>query len=176
VQALELGKVKVVVKSIGNACQPFSPLAQISSSNSRCNSENKVARVYSQDTLIVNVLELHSINIHTPIKSLKKGNEMPVYLMGNEKSLSALNFGSCPHLKYQWKLNDQQIGSLHHVLLESNINEAAIDQQGGDDGALLEKAFSLRLLARQPGTVKISVRVEYKNAKDQIIRYFIFKN
>lgn len=174
--------MKVIVKSIGYACQPFSPKAATQSPPppSRCTSESKIARVYSQDSLVVNVVELLSVQIHTPLGAIKRGNEMPVYLMANKKSLSALNFASSPSLKYQWRINDRQIAGLYHPLIddssiESSSSPSTSSANNGDDdenSRLFERAFSLRLLARQAGTVKISVRVDFLNAKNQPTRFY----
>lgn len=176
IEALELGKVRVVVKSIGQACQPFSPKAATQSPPppSRCTPESKVARVYSEDTLIVHVVELRSVQLHTPLRSIKRGNEMPVYLMANERSLSALNFASSPSLRYQWRVNDLQIAALYHPLVDDSYSVASTMPTDDEDAvsSLFDKAFSLRLLAKQPGSVKISVRVEVLNAKNQITRFF----
>ena len=172
IDALELGKVKVVVKSIGHACQPFSAKAATQSPPppSRCTPESKIVRVYSEDTLIVNVVELRSVQIHAPLRSIKRGNEMPVYLMANEKSLSALNFASSPSLKYHWRLNDPQIGELYHPLIEDALGTTTATSESDESYGLFEKAFSLRLLAKQSGSVKISVRVEFLNSKNQLTR------
>lgn len=156
VKALELGKVKVTVKAVGTACQPFSDSVSASAS-SRCSAENTIERVYSQDHLVVNVVELHSINLHAPLRSIKKGNEMPVYMMANEKKLSPLNFASCASLKYSWKINDQQIASLHHVLFPA----AGDLQKASQNADEFEKSVSLRLLARNAGTVKVNIRLVF---------------
>ena len=164
-KALELGEVTVTVKSVGSACLPFTvstvdaTLAQF-----RCHAENRVQRVYSQDFFIVKVVELRSVSIQAPLRSIKKGNEMPVYLMANERTLSPLNFASAPHLKYMWKVNDHQIGTLQHPLLHTAKPEDHLTAESDDDAQLLlENSFSLRFSARQSGIVKLSVRLEYFN-------------
>ena len=164
IQAVELGQIKVVAKSIGNACLPFTDRTITLSEMSafRCNSENRVPRVYSEDFLVVKVVELRSINLQTPLKSIRQGNEMPIFVMGNEFSLNPLNFGSCSHLKFTWKINDQQIASLHHPLLFSSKNTPENSDASEDLYPLFENSFSLRFLARKPGTVRVSVRVEFQ--------------
>ena len=160
VEALDEGQIKIVAKSMGHACLPFSKESTILNiSTYRCNSEYRVPRVYSEDFLIVKVVELRSIHIQVPIKSIKRGNEMQIYLMGNEHQLSPLNFGSCANLKYIWKINDQELGSLSHPLLD--------DQKMGsyDAESLFENSYSLRFLARKSGTVKITVKVEFRNSE-----------
>ena len=162
VEAFEVGQIKVVAKSLGHACKPFSHLATISSmSIFRCNSENQVERVYSEDYLIVKVVELRSIHIQTPLKSIKRGNEMPIYLMGNEHQLSPLNFGSCANLKYTWKINNHDLATLYNPLLdEAKLSSSSLSD---DSCAVFENSFSLRLIARKSGTVKITVKVEFRN-------------
>jgi len=118
--------------------------------------------VYSQDYFIVKVVDLHSIQIQVPIRTIKVGNEMPVYLMGNERSLSPLSFGACTRLKYSWRVNDQQIGALNHQLLSFNELDLVTSQ---NDDLLFRDSFVLRFVALKPGKIKISVRVELDDGK-----------
>lgn len=84
VKGLDLGEVKVVVKSVGTACLPFSSASSaidissgVSSEAIRCQPENRVQRVYSEDYFVVKVVDLRSVHIHTPLRSIKKGNFEP---------------------------------------------------------------------------------------------------
>ena len=137
-KALHIGQVKVVAKSVGNDQQK---------------------RVYSEDSLMVNVVRLHSVQLHVPIRSIKVGNEIPVYLMANERKISPVNFASCSSLKYEWKVSDQQIGSLHHALLS---------QRG-----LGEDSFSLRFRAERPGVAKVGVKVKVVDPVTGQISYLV---
>jgi hypothetical protein len=160
VEALDEGQIKVVAKSMGHSCLPFSKEATILSVSSfRCNSEHRVSRVYSEDFLIVKVVELRSIHIQLPIKSIKRGNEMPIYLMGNEHQLNPLNFGSCANLKYTWKINDHELATLYHPLLEDS-KTSGFD---ADTYSIFENSFALRFFARKSGNVKVTVTVEFRN-------------
>jgi nuclear pore complex protein Nup210 len=157
VDALKIGQVKVLVKSVGMACVP-----NLSSTGFGCNSENKKERIYSQDYFVVKVVELKSIHIQTPIKSIKQGNEMPIYLMANDLTLNPLNFASCKHLKYIWKISDPHVATLHHPLLfTSDYNSTSLTSTQNEE--IFENSFSLRFLARKSGHVKISVRIEFLN-------------
>ena len=145
---------------MGHACLPFSKESTILRVSSfRCNSEHRVSRVYSEDFLIVKVVELRSIHIQAPIKSIKRGNEMQIYLMGNEHQLNPLNFGSCANLKYTWKVNDHEVATLYHPLLE-DTKMAGFDT---DSYSIFENSFSLRFFARKSGNVKVTVTVEFRN-------------
>ena len=159
VDALKIGQVKVLVKSVGMTCVS-NPTSK--SSGFGCSSENKKEIIYSQDYFVVKVVELKSIHIQTPIKSIKRGNEMPIYLMANDLNLSPLNFASCPHLKYIWKVSDVHVASLHHpLLLTSDQNSTSISSNNYEE--LFENSVSLRFSARKSGHVKISVRIEFLN-------------
>ncbi len=169
VKALELGEVRVTVKSIGSACLPFaSSTVESTMAQFRCHPENRVQRVYSEDHFVVKVVELHSINIQMPLKSIKKGNEMPIYLMANERTLSPLNFASASYLKYIWKVNDHQIATLQHPLLHTAKNEDMTTESEEDAQLLLENSYSLRFSARQSGIVKVTVRVEFTNKYNKL--------
>jgi hypothetical protein len=148
--------MKVSVKSVGYVCLS----SHTQEASIRCKTENKAQRVYSQDYFIVKVVELHSIQIHVPLRTIKVGNEMPVYLMGNEKTLTPLSFGACSKLKYSWKLNDQQIGLLNHQLLSFQELDFKSIQFNTVDELLFENSFILRFAALKSGKIKISVRVE----------------
>ena len=83
--------------------------------------------------------------------------------MGNEKTSTPLIFGSCNRLKYVWKINDQQIGALHHQLLSFNeldLKNIQLASKNSDDLLLFENSFVLRFAALRSGKIKISVRVE----------------
>ncbi len=148
-----LGETRISVKSVGKACPRH-----------KCETnDNLVEKVYSEDYFIVRVVELTSLNIQTPLRSIKKGNEMPIYLLANEKTLTPLSFASSPHLKYSWKVNDNQIGTLQHPLLHRAKNEDLTTESDEDIANVLENSFSLRFVARQAGLVRISVRVEFQN-------------
>jgi hypothetical protein len=158
IEALDEGEIKVVAKSIGHACLPFSKTSSILSiASHRCNPEHRIARVYSQDSLVVRVVELRSIHIHTPLRSIKRGNEMPIHLTANDHKLSPLNFGPCKNLKYTWKINDHELATLYHPLAEKKNN----NNNNEDSFFLFENSFSLRFLARIPGNVKVTVKVEF---------------
>jgi len=156
INAVNIGQMKVSVKSVGYVCLS----SHTQEASIRCKTENKVQRVYSQDYFIVKVVELHSIQIHVPLRTIKVGNEMPVYLMGNEKTLTPLSFGACNKLKYSWKLNDQQIGLLNHQLLSFQELDFKSIQLNTVDELLFENSFVLRFAALKPGKIKISVRIE----------------
>lgn len=83
INALNIGSVSVVAKSIGT---------------------NKKQRVYSEDHFVVKVVKLHSVHLQVPLKSIKVGNEMPVFIMANERKLTPLNFASSESLRYFWKV------------------------------------------------------------------------
>ena len=138
IKALHIGQVKVVVKSVSNDQQK---------------------RVYSDDSLVVNVVRLYSVQLYVPIRSIKVGNEMPVYIMANERKISPVSFASCSSLKYEWKVSDQQIGSLQHVLM--------------NQGGLGEDSFSLRFRAERPGVVKVGVKVKVMDPFTKQISYLV---
>jgi hypothetical protein len=146
VKALEVGEVNVKVKAIGNQ---NGGLPQYDSFEPK-----KTQKVYSQDDFIIAVVPLRNVHIQAPLKSIKRGNEMPIYLMCNDLTLSPLNFGSSDLLKYSWKVNDPQIGVLNHKLLLSN--QYNVDSQS-------ISSFSFNFKALQTGSVKISVEVSYFN-------------
>ena len=187
INAVNIGQMKVSVKSVGYVCSS----SHTQEASIRCKTENKVQHVYSQDFFIVKVVELHSIQIHVPLRTIKVGNEMPVYLMGNEKTLTPLSFGACSKLKYSWKLNDQQIGLLNHQLLSFQELDFKSIQFNTVDELLFENSFILRFAALKSGKIKISVRVElngkyFTNSIDVLVfenayfthfssDYFIFK-
>lgn len=152
INAKEIGKTKVIVKSVGLACLPFTSIS--TQAEFRCNPENKIRKIYSQDSLQVKVVALNSISLFSPLKSIKIGNEMPIYILANDKTLNPLNFGSSKYLKFEWRINNQQVASLVHPLLEKSL----------DTEELYDKSFSLRILAKQEGNVKVFVKVEFKNS------------
>jgi len=163
ISALSIGQMRIDVKSVGYICPSVSTATATTKMQLRCKTEDRIRRVYSQDYLIVKVVELHSVQIIVPLKTIKIGNEMPVYLMGNEKTLTPLSFGSCNRLKYVWKINDQQIGALHHQLLSFNeldLKNIQLANKNSDDLQLFENSFVLRFAALRSGKIKISVRVE----------------
>lgn len=145
ISALNIGQVKVVAKSIGT---------------------NEKKRVYSEDYFVVKVVNLHSIQIQVPLKSIKLGNEMPVFLMANERKLTPLNFASSGNLRYLWKINDKEIGSLHDSLLD-----LANSIKKNDDFSSFDTSFSLKFKALQPGTVRISIKVEITDPQTGQISY-----
>lgn len=140
VNALCIGTVRVVARSIGT---------------------NKKQRVYSEDHFVVKVVKLHSVHLQVPLRSIKVGNEMPVFVMANERKLTPLNFASSENLRYLWKINDKQIGSLHHPMLDQNSGSS----KQTDDYSIFDSSFALRFKASKPGTVKVTVRVEITDKK-----------
>lgn len=84
INAVHIGQVRVVAKSVGT---------------------NKKQRVYSEDHFVVKVVRLHSVQLQVPLRSIKAGNEMPVYIMANERKLTPLNFASARNLRYVWKVS-----------------------------------------------------------------------
>ena len=83
VNAVHIGQVRVIAKSVGT---------------------KKKQRVYSEDHFVVKVVRLHSVQLQVPLRSIKAGNEMPVYIMANERKLTPLNFASAKNLRYLWKV------------------------------------------------------------------------
>jgi len=83
VNAVSVGLVRMMAKSV---------------------STNKKQKVYSEDEFVVRVVKVHSVQILVALKSIKVGNEMPVFLMANERKLTPLNFATSPYLRYSWKV------------------------------------------------------------------------
>lgn len=83
INAMSIGSVRVVARSIGT---------------------NKKQRVYSEDHFVVKVVKLHSVHLQVPLRSIKVGNAMPVFIMANERKLTPLNFASSENLRYMWKV------------------------------------------------------------------------
>jgi hypothetical protein len=173
VRGRELGEVRVTVKAVGSACPPFVSStvdAATTLLGGRCHAENRVQRVYSADHFVVKVVELRSVSVQAPLRSIKRGNEMPVYVMGNERTLSPLNFASAGYLKYTWKVNDHQVGALHHPLLRGATRKNDAESEQEDSHAQLDVgAYSLRFTARRAGIVKVSVRVEFTNKYNKLV-------
>jgi len=84
ISAVNEGLVRVVARSVGT---------------------NKKQMVYSEDEFVVRVVRVHSVQVQVALRSVKVGNEMPVFLMANERKLTPLNFATSPYLRYMWKVN-----------------------------------------------------------------------
>ncbi len=84
ISAVNEGLVRVVARSVGT---------------------NEKERVYSEDEFVVRVVRVNSVQVQVALRSVKVGNEMPVFLMANERKLTPLNFATSPYLRYMWKVN-----------------------------------------------------------------------
>ena len=122
VNALSVGQATVTVKAVGTASACQSPLRLLHLSRLDCHNSNsnnvdgQQQRVYSLDTLVVSVSKLSSVQLSAPLRSIKRGNAMPVHVWANDMSVSPLGFASAPHLRYEWSTSDEQLATLHHPL------------------------------------------------------------
>jgi len=80
-------------------------------------------RVYSEDEFVVRVVRVNSVQVQVALRSVKVGNEMPVFLMANERKLTPLNFATSPYLRYMWKVNGIFMLLVILTLIESFMNE-----------------------------------------------------
>jgi hypothetical protein len=102
--ALNIGNLSITVRSIG-IC-----------SNENCKNSKQI--VYSQDTVFVNIVQLDILSIYAPIKHIKLGNKMPVYVKLYHKSkqheLKPFNFATSKHLNYKWSLNNENLAVIRY--------------------------------------------------------------
>ncbi len=102
--ALNIGNLNVTIRSIG-LC-----------SGENCKSTKQV--IYSQDVVFVNVVKLDVLNIYAPIKHIKLGNKMPVYVnlyhKNKQHELKPFNFATSSYLTYKWSLNNENLAIVKH--------------------------------------------------------------
>ena len=104
----------MTIHAVGTECACQSPLRLLHLSGLNNNNNNNVdcrQRVCSLDTLVVSESNLSSVELSSPLRWIKRGNEMPVHV-----SVSPLGFASAPHLRYEWSTSDEQLATLHHPL------------------------------------------------------------
>ncbi|XP_068200875.1 nuclear pore membrane glycoprotein 210 [Palaemon carinicauda] len=113
------------------------------------NKENGQAVVYSQDTVIVNVIPLSKIRIYAPLTHLETGTSMPLYAFGSEDSQNPLAYATAvPPLLFEWSLNNKQIASFVGIFKKNGIVETK------------ENNGIVRLKAENPGHVTVTLKVK----------------
>ncbi|XP_064117078.1 nuclear pore membrane glycoprotein 210-like [Macrobrachium nipponense] len=113
------------------------------------NKESGQAVVYSQDTVIVNVIPLSKIRIYAPLTHLETGTSMPLYAFGSEDSQNPLAYATAvPPLLFEWSLNNKQIASFVGIFKKNGIVETK------------ENNGIVRLKAESPGHVTVTLKVK----------------
>ena len=94
--------------------------------------------VLSQDQVNVHVVELKGWSIHSPIRLIEVGQEVPLTAMGLSSGQTPFAFGSVrPEMKFTWSIDNSDVAEV---------------KSGG------ETAFSARLVAKSPGVVTVSLK------------------
>ncbi|XP_063610154.1 nuclear pore membrane glycoprotein 210-like [Penaeus indicus] len=113
------------------------------------NKDNGGTVVYSQDTVIVNVVPLTSIHIHAPLTHLETGTTMPLYAIGNEEDQNPLAYATAlPPLLFEWTVSNKQVATFNGIFKENGIIESK------------ENNGIVQLSAEQAGRVTVTLKVK----------------
>nr|XP_045612932.1 nuclear pore membrane glycoprotein 210-like isoform X2 [Procambarus clarkii] len=105
--------------------------------------------VYSQDTVIVNVIPFEKIRIYAPLTHLETGTTMPVYALGSEDHQNPLAYATAgPPLVFEWSINNKQIASFIGVYDKNGLQETK------------ENNGIVRLKAERPGRISVTLKVK----------------
>ena len=152
INALHNGNVTINVKIIGlcndNNINNYKLCELIKLSKKQDSNINEI--IYTYDIVQINIVQLKSIHIETPLKYIKIGNSVPIFLIANKHSdliyLKPTSFGTSSFLNYKWSLNNNNFAQLESNLAESGINFGL-------------NTFSLVFNAKNVGTVRIAVQI-----------------
>ena len=105
---------------------------------------------FSEDSVDVHVVKFHGVKIKAPIFKMRAGTEMPLSLVGLDKSnQNAFAFGSAlPNLQIEWKLSNQEVANL-----ESPFWKNGIEINGKNNGAM-------RFVAKKAGRTSVKLHAK----------------
>ncbi|KAM4661946.1 nuclear pore membrane glycoprotein 210-like [Discoglossus pictus] len=104
--------------------------------------------VFSQDEMVVEVIELRAIRIHVPVTRLVTGTQMPVYVMGLSSSQTPFSFSNSKlPLHFHWSLSKRDI-----VTLEPSLSEVSLQLHP-------ENNFAQMIQTKAAGRTSIKVTV-----------------
>ncbi|RNA20580.1 nuclear pore membrane glycoprotein [Brachionus plicatilis] len=93
-------------------------------------------KLYTQDSVEFRIVEAKFAKIRSPLTSVKSGNKFPVHILLN--NLNPLYFATSKNIQYKWSVNDVALAEI-----------------------LRNDGFSVHVITKEPGLLKISVSVFY---------------
>lgn len=166
INALNNGNLRVRVKIVSSCSTQEASLISLHklceliklSSSKQITAHHQHEVIYTHDTIDVKVIQLKSIHIETPLKSIKCGNYMPVSLIANKINdinyLKAYTFATSDYLDYKWSISNSNIAKLESNLIDSAQINFKLNQ------------FSIVFRTKHclTGTVRINVQISVKNS------------
>ncbi|XP_067823987.1 nuclear pore membrane glycoprotein 210-like [Heptranchias perlo] len=111
--------------------------------------------VFSQDEVIVEVIQLKGIKIHAPVTRLRTGTQMPVYAIGVTSSQTPFSFGNAvPGLIFHWTTTKREV-----IELVTRHSEISLQLSA-------EHNFAMLLYSRAQGKtgLKVTITAQHPSA------------